>query len=954
MANAQLTGVVRHIRRLVKASASAQVLDSQLLQRFITQHDEAAFTELVGRHGGMVLGVCRSVLRHTHDAEDVFQATFLLLALRAASIRNRTSLASWLHGVAYRLAQQARRKAARRRTHEQRIPDENTGDAMDDMTWRDLRQAVHQEMSRLPEKLRAPILLCCLEGKTRDEAARQLGCTPGTLKGRLERGRSLLRRRLARRGLAPSAFLATLLSERTAAAVPGALLGATVRAAQVSLVGRGAAAGISAPVRALVQEGLKSMLVSKLKIGTALVLAVGLLALAAGVLAHRALAGKPGAKEEQQAAAGSKAPRPSADQRKDKTAAPVAAETMTVTGRVLGADGKAAANARVAVVGRPRTAWHDGWPQVLGQGRADAEGKFRLSVPRPSRQRFDEVYVLAGGPGHGLARADFSADAKQPEVAVTLARPQVFRGRLIDLQGLPAQKVQVHVLSVRGPQQKMGTQGIDFWEPPRGLATWPQPATSDAQGRFSLQGLPAHSTVTLQVQGNDQFAHQRLEITTADKGKPREVSLSLAPVYLLEGTVTFADTGKPVPNARLRVITAKGNYYNFDWRGWIKRRADARGQFHISPPVGDFFTVVAYPPPGTPYVTVWKDIERPKPEIGKRKINLALPRGVLVRGKVTERQSGKAVAGASVHFEHNPDNNRYFRRDVNPILGGWGLSAVSGADGAFELPVLPGPGHLLITAATPDYVRTEITTKQLAGKGTIPNWRNYPHAAVALSLKPQAGPHKLTVELRRGVTLRGTVVGPDGKAVKEALLVSRSYISHGITLNGSRPLAIKDGRFELPGCDPARPVQLFILDAKNQLGATAEVPGKSINRPLTVKLRRCGQARVRLVGEDGKPVVNLRASLEVVLTPGVPFVDAVKNPGPTADTADMFVLERTRRGTLRSDAQGRISFSNLIPGATFVMIGRRPTGGLFNLNKDFKAEAGRTLDLGNIVVKPTN
>src|SRR5262249_11923325 len=156
---------------------------------------------------------------------------------------------------------QAKRKAARRRCHELRAVGQTPEGSMDDMTWRELRQVFQQELNGLPEKLRAPVLLCCLEGKTRDEAARQLGCTPGTLKGRLERGRALLRRRLARRGLAPgAALLATLFSQQAAAALPGPLVRAAVHAARASLAGRMAAAGIAAPVRALVQEGLRSMI----------------------------------------------------------------------------------------------------------------------------------------------------------------------------------------------------------------------------------------------------------------------------------------------------------------------------------------------------------------------------------------------------------------------------------------------------------------------------------------------------------------------------------------------------------------------------------------------------------------------------------------------------------------------------------------------------------------------
>jgi RNA polymerase sigma factor (sigma-70 family) len=180
--------------------------DSGLLGRYLQTNDEPAFAELVRRHGPLVLAVCRSVLADAHAAEDAFQATFLVLARRAASIRRRESVASWLHGVALRLAHKARAQAARRMTHEHEAPPRSA--AADDLSGRELREILHQELDRLPGQYRAPLVLCYLEGLTQDEAARHLGLSAATLKGRLTRGRALLRRRLVRRGLT----LTTLLS----------------------------------------------------------------------------------------------------------------------------------------------------------------------------------------------------------------------------------------------------------------------------------------------------------------------------------------------------------------------------------------------------------------------------------------------------------------------------------------------------------------------------------------------------------------------------------------------------------------------------------------------------------------------------------------------------------------------------------------------------------------------
>src|SRR5262249_55290560 len=204
MASTRPGVVLEHVRRIAADGDAAT--DGELLARFAAGRDEAAFTALVRRHGPMVLGVCRGVLRHRHDAEDAFQAAFLILARKAASIRCHQSVSSWLHEVAYRVALKAR---ARSVPHlpEGRAEGAAAGDPVLDLTLRDVQRVVHEELRRLPEKLRAPLVLCYLEARTQDEAARQLGCTEAALRGRLYRGRQLLRGRLTRRGLSLAARL---------------------------------------------------------------------------------------------------------------------------------------------------------------------------------------------------------------------------------------------------------------------------------------------------------------------------------------------------------------------------------------------------------------------------------------------------------------------------------------------------------------------------------------------------------------------------------------------------------------------------------------------------------------------------------------------------------------------------------------------------------------------------
>src|SRR5262245_46216702 len=260
MTTATLDTVLRHLHRLVGVPAD-RTPDSDLLGRFVQARDEAAFAELVRRHGPMVRSVCHSVLRHRHDAEDAFQATFLVLARKADTIRKRSSLGAWLYEVAYHLALRARAGAARQRglgPWETAMP---AADPLLDMTLRELQLALHDELQQLPEKYRTPLVLCYLEGQTQDVAARQLGLCKGALRGRLNRGRERLRRRLADRGLALSAggVVAALAARSAAGAVSAGLAEAVSRtAAAFAADPSGAAALGSPPVGSLAQGATRA------------------------------------------------------------------------------------------------------------------------------------------------------------------------------------------------------------------------------------------------------------------------------------------------------------------------------------------------------------------------------------------------------------------------------------------------------------------------------------------------------------------------------------------------------------------------------------------------------------------------------------------------------------------------------------------------------------------------
>jgi RNA polymerase sigma factor (sigma-70 family) len=289
MAHSQMSEVLQYIHRLALPADTALPTDQQLLDAFVNRRDEAALAVLVRRHAAMVWGVCRRVLRDYHETEDAFQATFLVLVRKAASIASRALLANWLYGVAQQTALNARTTTIRRKQRERQVMDVPEAEAVQQETWDDLQALLDQELSRLPDKYRIPIVLCDLEGMTRKEAAGQLGCPEGTVAGRLARARTLLAKRLARHGLPVSAgAVATVLAQGASpACAPAVVVASTIRAASLFAAGQATTSGVvSAKVMALADGVMKAMLYTRLKTAAALLLllAIGGMAIGRGIL----------------------------------------------------------------------------------------------------------------------------------------------------------------------------------------------------------------------------------------------------------------------------------------------------------------------------------------------------------------------------------------------------------------------------------------------------------------------------------------------------------------------------------------------------------------------------------------------------------------------------------------------------------------------------------------------
>ncbi|HKI19602.1 MAG TPA: sigma-70 family RNA polymerase sigma factor [Isosphaeraceae bacterium] len=290
---------LRQIQALYSVGTFAGLGDGSLLERFATLQGEVAelaFAALVARHGPMVWRVCRRVLRDEHDAQDAFQATWLVLARKAGSLRDPSSVGNWLFGVASRVALDARAASSRRQLHERRYAESQTDAAPAEVRdGHDLGAALHEELRRLPERYRTPIVLCYLEGLSHEETALRLGCPVGTVRSRLARGRDRLRARLARRGVVPSAgALTAALACDAGASLPPALVRSAIQGAARFAAARAATTGavISAQAAILCQGVLHTMLWTQLKTAAAIILVAGtFLATGAGVAAVHARKG---------------------------------------------------------------------------------------------------------------------------------------------------------------------------------------------------------------------------------------------------------------------------------------------------------------------------------------------------------------------------------------------------------------------------------------------------------------------------------------------------------------------------------------------------------------------------------------------------------------------------------------------------------------------------------------
>jgi RNA polymerase sigma factor (sigma-70 family) len=901
----------RALAILSRLSLACDQTDAQLLARFATGHDEAAFEALLRRHGGLVWGVCRRALGHEHDAEDAFQATFLVLAKQAAQIRKPEALVSWLYGTALRMARRAKRDMTRRHHHEQRAGRPASVEAVPEAGLRELQAVLDEEVERLPEKYRTAFTLCVLDGHTREEAAAALGCEPGTVAVHLHRARQRLQKQLARRGVALSAALtAASLGETAFATAPAAVLTATLQAV------RGPLGAVSARVAVLLQGATAATLSTKQKLA-------GLLLLAASLAVAGALLPRVPAQSGPVAAVNAE-PEPVAR----PMPPPVEKEKKTeVRGRVLGPDGKPIEGAAVRLA-----VWKSEEEQVTLIATTDADGRFQGSVPALKTGQVETRSLVAFAPGFGADWIDLDAVPSGDEITLRLVKADVVvRGRVLTLEGKPVAGATVWVWHVVTTEKEDLSPVFKLWpedpyqalnEARKGLhyppaAGLPRKLTTDAEGRFEVRGAGDSRLLSLRIEG-DTIEHTYIRVATvkdfdpktfAPSGKqprpPRPVQPAQGgpplygptfdhaarPTQVVTGVVRDRKTGKPVANVGITGTVAYGW-----WENSAFTRTDAEGRYRLVglPKSPDCRLTYRHADASTEYLGLVRTV--PEADgLAPVTLDVEMVRGTVVTGRVTDKETEKPVAGR-VRYVPLKGNKELAKLPGADIHLNGSLTYGLDDEGRFRLVAPPGPGVVMVQAE-----RRAVGARPYTQAFVRPADRKEPYfqehdglGDIFLSadrgleplvdknayriIEPAEGAEALTVDiaLDPGKTVTGRVVDPDGNAVRGTTVVGLQGgwdpvtwldlafrdkdrpTTVGLQDGGDQGGLIRDGAtFTAVALDPEHPRLLLAIHPGRKLGGTLLLRGDE-KEPPVLRLQKWGALTGRVLGVDGKPTAGLR------------------------------------------------------------------------------------------------
>ncbi|HLJ95922.1 MAG TPA: sigma-70 family RNA polymerase sigma factor, partial [Gemmataceae bacterium] len=872
-----------------------------------------------------------------HDAEDAFQATFLILARKGSSIHQRESVGGWLYQVAYRVAVKARTNSVRRQARERKAEFTPPADPLLDMNLKELRAVLYEELHRMPEKYRAPLVLCYLEEKTQEEAARQLGWTKGAVKGRLDRGRDHLRARLRRRGLDLSMglFVAALAQESVSAMGLSTLADATVKVGILVARGKTATPGlISASVAALVQGVGKTMVCSKIKLATVFFLAIGAGTMGLGVLRHQLWAAKPAATQ------GTSAQRQTRQDQGQPTANEHSPDSVRVSGIVFDPDGRPLPGAKLYL--GPTNPNQPAFPVRAITGK---DGRFVFTFAQSELDRTarkdSKGQVLAMVEGFGSDWTTIDLAAKDAELTLRLGKDVPINGRILNQDGWPVAGVQVRITGASaypdrnlndvledfrlGRSDKLNQSAHNWMGPLPGQAV-----TTGADGRIRLAGFGSDRIVWLHIEGPGIVAGGLKALTRP--GEPIDlhrkdrfhgatfdyVAQTSRPV---RGIVRDKTTHKPVAGVEISGIS-------FPVKKVI---SDAEGRYEVlGLPKSERYDLQVRPANGQPYFAGWLRLSD-SPGLNPLVANIELASASLVlRGRVTDQATGQPVPGAHVDYHAlfpNPNIDKVSSLDMPHS------EAMTGTDGTFSLAVLPGPGVVGATAPQPESYRPALITPKsqqeffnhrLTGTGNTEAilrtaagddsmgfivQQNY-HALVLLDPDEQAAGLTRDLVLEPACTLQGSIVGPDGKPMT-------GVSAFGLTWRGSETL--ETDRFTVRGLNPQRARGLLFLQKEKGLGAYMDVRGID-SGPLKIQLRPCGSVSGRIVDRDGQPV-----------------------PGMDLRIGGAGLSNLGQNHPLTTGKDGRFRVDGLVAGANYWIRSPAP-----QVLAEFVVESGQNQDLGDI------
>jgi RNA polymerase sigma factor (sigma-70 family) len=949
MAIGTMGAALRDLAELFGGGSAVGLSDSQLLARYAASRDGSAFAALVARHGPMVLSTCRAILRHEHDIEDAFQATFLVLAKRASSVRDGDALGGWLHRVANRVAIEANSAANQRRRRESgalamamTIPSRSSVGLEPEVC-----AMVHAEIDRLPDRHRLPVVLCDLEGLTYEQAAGRLRWTVPALRCQLSKARRRLRDRLIRRGLTGGALGATIAASHATAAVPAVWAESVVAAAT------GGASSLAAG--ALAHAVIRSLPAVKLKIVMAAALVIAGITTAGVVVIAAARPDAP--KPSMNAPAATQKPPAAANA---KAAAPTG--ILEVRGRVVGPDGRAVPGATVRAFRDDRPAPED---------TSGPDGRFFLQVEPPS-PRMASILInshtasprfVASAPGFGpvLAEAPHKLGASD-ELTIRLVEdgPPI-EGRIIDLQGRPVAGARVQVgrlwfaegidLTTHIEKNRAGTVR-DIWNGLKKLPTTIA-TTTDADGRFHLTGMGRDRVAELLVSGPtiattvlyamsrdgpdahciDRWPEPRPVVFHARRFESR-----VPPIKPIVGVVRDKDTGRPIPGMILRAtVYNKDSGVNLPAPG-VVAVTDAQGRYRLAGLTrGSSYRVFVEPGGGLPYLAATLLASESSPGLGPVIFDIALKRGVLVRGRVTDKATGRPVSG----FVH-----AYTFRD-NPHIGEFPGYVESSPvhvylqnDGRYEIVTVPGRGIIACRSDMLRY-RTGIGASAISGYDrerarfeTQPNSffvANY-HVLAEVNLDPKSESGTVDLQVDPGHTVALTAVDPEAKPIGGTAVAGIADLSPAIEYPQ------QSSTMEIHALDSSQPRRVTITHVGRKLIGSVYLKGDE-KGPLTVRLQPWGTIVGRIVDDEGKPRGNVSLLGAYRPRPARPEVQGMLH------------------GNDWIGPDGRFRFDGLVPGLVYggfaterlPVQGNTHFGDVFH---DVTVAPGAVKDLGDLKVIP--